>query len=113
MIRDAWNYLWSVLRRFKALLGGSSGLVILVAVFEHYKQNTVHWSLYLALIVACLFIALFISGLENYRRLLATLAIKPGPILQEWMAAGTIPCRAYYIEVVNLSEGKRFSLNPR
>jgi hypothetical protein len=104
MTQYAWAYLWSVLRRFKALLGGSSGFVILVGVIEHYLQNTVHWSVYLTVVVLCLFVALFVSGLENYRRLRPRLAIKPEPMLQEWIDTTEGPCQAYYIEVANLSE---------
>jgi hypothetical protein len=104
VIRDHLGYLWSVAKEFKALLGGSSIVVVAAGLYEHYTQSTLHWIIYLWIVLLCGFIALFMSGVRSYRRLQPRLYINAVPILQEWQTVGHIPCRTMFFEIRNLSE---------
>lgn len=104
VLKDNFDYLWKVAKEFKALLGGSSALIVGAGIYEHYSGSSIHWGVYLWMVIFCFFIALFLSGVHSYRRLKPNLYIHPVPILQEWETVGHIPCRTMYFEIGNLSE---------
>jgi hypothetical protein len=104
--KHAIKYFWQVLRRFKAQLGGASALVVLAGIVEHYIQASVHWNVYAWIIAACLFVALFVEGLDSYTKLLPILKISQNVLPQEWAAPGGTRCRAYYLEVFNPSAAR-------
>lgn len=104
VFNDLIGYLWKVAKEFKALLGGSSALIVLVGVYEHYSGTTIYWSVYLWIVIFCFFIALFLSGVHSYRRLKPNLYINVVPILQEWETIGHIPRRTMYFEIGNHGE---------
>jgi hypothetical protein len=101
-----WRYLVEVFSRFKLLLGGGSGLVVLAGVIEHFTTKGVTWPIYAWIIVACLVTALGSHGLSQYRRLQPGIAIRNlerrvWPVNQHNFTGAE-----YYFEVFNLSEAQ-------
>lgn len=102
-LKDTWSYALSVLARFRLFLGGGSTLVVILIVYEHYFGGSVHWRAYSWIIIACLFIALFGHGLEQFEKLKPKLYFASGVLEQKW-ADSRGDYVAYYIEVGNESE---------
>ena len=85
--------------RFKAQLGGGSMLVIFVALIEHYFTQSISWSAYVWVIVACLVLTLIIHGSEQRKTLLPQIRVSSNIFWQH--SAGLWD--SVYIEVVNES----------
>lgn len=93
------RYLQAVFVRFKLLFGGGSLLVLAVGVYEHYSQQTIDWSVYASIMVACLVIAVVVQGAGDFGRLLPSLRIPAGGLREQTAPDGSF--RAYYFAVEN------------
>src|SRR5712692_6891980 len=104
-LEGIWGFSLTVARRALPLIGGGSILMIAVVVVEHYSRITVPSWVYGSIVVLCIGTALFNVGLEKHQRLLPRLKIPANVYEQQWLNSSGIPCSAFYIDVVNDSDG--------